>query len=251
MNGEQLYTNVLTPTLGTEQIDQNYALTLFELARADFEQRRPLVFLRARDTSQIALAGLNLTTPYQMPSPATPSLSTPYLMSYQLEGAIKLVSPTNSQNVLTLKEVAIENQIQYQQGNFFAADYVNRVFYILANLPQSYTINQFFIADFGVITLTTSWGGVPTRFHPMLAFQAAARYRLGADYDDISARNADENYKSSEDLYKSLMMLDARIQQQQANNRNFGALNGGNGSYYPQAQGYQLFGANGYDGYNG
>ena len=37
------------------------------------------------------------------------------------------------------------------------------------------------------------------------AQQSAARYRLGTDYDDIAARNADENYKASEDMYKAMV----------------------------------------------
>lgn len=242
MTGQELYTNILTPTLGTEQIDQNYALALFELARADYEQRRPLVFLRAKDTSQIALAGQNLLTAYSMPSPATPSTTTPYLMSYLKEGTLRLTSATNVNNQITLREIAYEDQLDYIGENYFYTDYVNRKFYILATLPGSYVINQFFIADFGAITLTTSWNAIPVRFQPMLAFQAAARYRLGADYDDISARNADENYKSAEDLYKALLQLDARIAQQQATNRSFGAIAGGNGGYFPRPQGYDFFG---------
>lgn len=240
MTGQQLYDNVLTPTMGTEEIDQNYALVLFNLARSDFEQRRPLTFLRAKDTSLTALPGQNIATPYAIPSPATPSIATPYLMSYLKEGALRLTSTTNINNQITLREVAFEDQLDYIGSNYFWTDYVARKFYILANLPGSYTINQFFIADFGNITLTTSWNGIPEQFQPMLAFQAAARNRLGADYDDIGARNADENYKSAEDLYRALTQLDARIQQQQATNRSFGATQGG--GYFPGPRGYEFYG---------
>lgn len=239
MTGQQLYGNILTPTLGTEQIDQNYALALFNLARADFEERRPLSFLKAVDSSQTAAAGQNTTTAYTIPSTSPATLSAPYLMSYLKEGALRLTSPSNPNNQITLREVAFENQLDYIGDNYFYTDYVGRKFYILANLPGAYVINQFFIADFGEITLTTSWNGIPERFQAMLAYQAAARYRLGADYDDISARNADENYKSAEDMYKALMHLDSRIQQQQAGNRRF---SGSDGGYQPRPQGYEFYG---------
>lgn len=242
MTGQQLYDDILTPTLADEQIDQNYALALFNVARLDFEQRRPWQVLKAKDTSLTALSGQNPTVPYAMPTPATPSLTTPYLTRYLLEGSIRLVNTGNSNQIIGLREIPFENQLDYTSGNFFYSDYAKREFYILGNLPSAFTIAQFFIADFGDITLTTSWVGFPSRFHPMIAFQAAARNRLGADYDDIAARNADQNFQTAEAMYKAMVSWDSNIAQQVATNRPFGANYGGGGGYYPRPAGYDNYG---------
>lgn len=229
MTGQDLY-NLLINILNGESIDQTYALQLFNLARMDFEGRRPFAVLKAKDTSQIALAGVNLSTAYAMPSPANPSLTTPYLTKFLLQGALRLTATNNINNKMSMLEIPFENQLDLQMGDYFYADYAARQFYILANLPANFTIYQFFIADYGDITLATSWIGFLPRFHPALAFQAAARYRLGTDYDDIAARNGDDNSKMSEMIFASMVRWDDDIVRQQAQNRPFGATNGGSGN---------------------
>lgn len=229
MTGQNLY-DQLTSILNGENIDQTYALQLFNLARMDFESRRPFAVLKAKDTSQTALAGVNFNTPYQMPSPGTPSQNAPYLTKYLLQGAVRLVATNNPNNKASLLEVPFENQLDLQMGDYFYADYAARQFYILANLPANFTIYQFFIADYGDITLATSWVGFLPRFHPALAFQAAARYRLGTDYDDINARNGDDNAKMAEMIFGAMVKWDDDIVRQQAQNRPFGAINGGPGN---------------------
>lgn len=213
----------MSQIMGGENIDPTYALALLNVSRTGFEllDGRPLNFIKASDSTETAISGTHYTTTYAMPSPATPSIATPYLMQYLSEGTITLVSTSNPNNQITLREAAFENSIAFQGQNYFVSDYVNRTFSILANLPGLYKIWQFFIADFGDITDTTSWNGIPPRFHPALAFDAVARFRLGTDYDDLAARNADQNFKTAAALIGSLKMLDARIAQQQATNRSF------------------------------
>lgn len=240
MTGQNLY-DQLTSVLNGEAIDQAFALQLFNLARTDFEGRRPFTALKAVDATQVAAAGYNPNTPYAMPSPATPSLTSPSLTQYLLEGAVRLVGVANANSKASLREIPFENQLDFQQGSFFWADYANRVFHILANLPSAFTIYQFFIADYGDITLTSTWNGFPARFHPALVFQAAARYRLGTDYDDISARNADDNSKLAEATFRAMVTWDERIARQQAQNLPHSATDGGSaaggyafpGSYNP------------------
>lgn len=238
-NGDGLYAlfNSIVSN-GIATVDPVYTLQLINVARADFEQRRMWQVLKAKDISLTAAAGFNPTVSYAMPSPASPSLTTPYAMQYLLEGAMQLVDPANSQNYIPILEMPFENQVGIQQANTFYVDYARRVFYIMANLSGTFTIYQFFQADYGDIqavaagaTVATSWVGFPPKFAPMLAFQAAARYRLGSDYDDISARNGDDNVKTSEQLFKTAMKWDMNLALNGYQHRPFSAINGGGPGY--------------------
>lgn len=228
MNGQQLY-NQLTQILGGEQIDETYALALFNLARYDYESRRLWRCLIAIDKSKTALTGMNYTTAYALNSPAVPSQTLPYFMQYLLEGGIVVQNSTNANQSVLLREIAPEYQLRSQGTNSFWVDYVNRVFYILADLSFGGPINQYFIADYGDITLTTSWVGFPPRYSQMLVFQAAARYRMGTDYDDIAARNGDDNFKAAEAMYQAAVKWDANLALNAYQHRDFSAFIGGNG----------------------
>lgn len=229
MNGQQLYT-LLTQILGGEQIDQTYALALFNLARYDYESRRLWRCLIAIDTTLTAPAGMNYTTPYNLDSPPTPSQTTPYFMQYLLEGGMVIQNSTNTNQTMLLREVAPEYQLRAKGTNSFWVDYVNRKFYILADLSFGGIINQYFIADYGDITLATSWIGFPPRYSNMLVFQAAARYRMGTDYDDIAARNGDDNFKASEAIYQAAVKWDANLALNAYQHRDFSAFAGGSGN---------------------
>lgn len=247
-NGQTMYTQ-LGLILGGEQIDINYALQLFNLARYDYESRRlwkVLVANSAKANPMTALAGKNPTTAYPLPSPTTPSVTTPYFMQPLLEGGMVLQNATNTNQTMMLKEVAQEYTVGNTNSNSFWVDYVARVFYILGNLPYAASINLFYIADFGDITLSTGWVGFRPRDVQALIFQAAARYRLGTDYDDVAARNANDNYKSAEDMYRSMIKWDANLQLNSYQHRNFSATFGGSpsGSNFPAPNN-----GNGFNGY--
>lgn len=244
--GQQMY-DLLSQILGGEQIDETYAIALFNLARYDLESRKLWRCLIAFDNSQTALAGLNPLTAYNLPSPTVPSLATPYFMQPLLEGGIVLQNATNTNQTLGLKEISREYQLGAQGANAFWVDYVNRKFYILGKLSFSAVINLYYIADYGDISLTTGWVGFPPRYANALVFQAAARYRLGTDYDDIAARNGEENYKAAEDIYRALVRWDANLALNSYQHRNFQANYGGNpgSDNFPPPNNY------GYGGYNG
>lgn len=244
-----MYTN-LTSVLGGEQIDETFALLLFNLARYDFESRRlwkVLVANSAVANPMVASAGKHPTTSYPLPSPVTPSVATPYFMQPLLEGGMILQNTVNSLQTMSLKEIAQEYSINNVNSNAFWVDYVARVFYILGNLAFAGNINLFYIADFGDITLTTGWVGFRPRDAYALVFQAAARYRMGTDYDDIAARNGDDNFKASEAVYQSMVKWDANLQLNSYQHRNFSAMFGGSpsGGGYPPPNNGQGYGEGG------
>lgn len=234
MNGDAMLT-LLSSILGGETIDPTFGMALINLARIDFEGRRPWYVLKAKDSSQTATTATLPTTAFNVPSPATPSQATPGFMNYVLEGSIRLVNPANSQDIMSLDEIPFENQYDYIGDAKFFVDYAALKFYLLGKIPKLYTIVQFFIADFGDIQATaagaataTSWIGFPSAYAKYLVFQAAARYRMGTDYDDIAARNGDDNYKASEQGYQIMIKWDAKRQQQSSQHRSLGGKYGGN-----------------------
>lgn len=231
MNGQNLYDNVITPTLGGEEIDINYALVLVELARVDFEGRRLWQGLKGKDGSQVVNSGNLPTTAFQIPNPATPSLATPGFMQYlpdrEGKAVLRLVNTANANDVRAVHMIEYEEQYQHQNEDVFYADYPNSLIYLLGTFTASYKIWQMFKADFGAITVSTGWNGFPARFMPALGMQAAARYRLGADYDDLNARNADQNFQASEAVFKAMMKWDSELSLQAAQSRNFGVGGGG------------------------
>lgn len=236
-NGQQMY-NLLVQILAGEQIDETYALALFNLARYDLESRRlwkVLVANSANANPMVALAGKNPSVSYPLPSPTTPSVSTPYFLEPLLEGGMVLQNTTNTNQTICLKEISQEYNIGSSNANAFWVDYVARVFYILANLSYAANINLYYKADFGDITLTTGWVGFRPRDANAIVFQAAARYRLGTDFDDVAARNANENYKAAEDMYRSMTKWDANLGLNSYQHRDFSATFGGSpsGSNYP------------------
>lgn len=244
-----MYT-ALTSILGGEQIDQTYALILFNLARYDYESRRLWKVLVANSNTANPLtapAGLNPTTSYALPSPSTPSQSTPYFLESLLEGGMVLINAANTNQKLRLTEIAQEYNLGAQGSSSFWIDYVARVFYILANLSFAAQVNLYYKADFGDITTTTGWVGFRPRDAYALVFQAAARYRMGTDYDDVAARNADDNFKAAEAAYQSACKWDKNLQLNSYLHRDFSAMFGGS----PGGDNYPPPNNNGYGGFNG
>ena len=158
-----------------------------------------------------------------------------------------LVNTSNSNQKLVLREMAQEYSLAGPGAPGFWVDYVARVFYILANLSFAASINLYYKADFGDITLTTGWVGFRPRDAYALVYQAAARYRLGTDYDDVAARNGDDNYKTAEMLYKSMVMWDANLALNSYQHRDYSSMFGGS----PSGPDLPPPNNNGYGGWNG
>lgn len=228
MNGQNIL-DLITNILGGETIDPTFGLSLVELARLDYESRRPWQALKAKQITQTVSAGLNPTTAYPLPVQASPTLANPSFMRMLNEGKIKLVNQSNTQQYLILDQVPFENQVEFQTSPAFYIDYANQNLYILGNIPFAALLYLFFIADLGAITVGTKWNGFQYRqvFSHCLAFQSAARYRLGTDYDDIAARNGDDNFKAAETVYRSMVAWDRELALSSVETLNRGAKNGG------------------------
>lgn len=213
MNGQALV-DLLTSILDNESIDQTFALQMINVARGYIEDRQPLVVFKKLDISQVVgSANSNGAVPINVPSDFRR-----YIPAKGAEGgSIQLFNGGSLINDLI--ETAFQDQLTDQKyyGKYYV-DYGQGLLYVLGQIPGTFTVYQFYIADYGNITLSTQWGQtalgrvtMPARYHPMLAYEAAAMWRLGTDYDNTAARNADDNAKRSDMIYKALLSWNTEL----------------------------------------
>ncbi|CAM5999298.1 unnamed protein product [Sphagnum balticum] len=174
------------------------------------------------------------TTPIPLPTVNSLTGETVGFMRWMLEGSVLLFNGNNDLQDIT--EVPLEATLNYYNDyGRYAVDYSGGNMFFMGLIPTTYTLYRYFIADYGDITLTTTWKHVPYRFANMLAFYTAARWRLGTSWDDIAARNADDNYKAAQELYQAMDDWDTELQIASYNsvdykNDNYPGIVGGNGS---------------------
>lgn len=205
MNG-QAELDLLTQILGDEAPNQAYMLQLIQISKMKIQAKRPWKVLSTYDNSQTVSGGNTYLIPFQIPTNFYRYLGESTLA----QGSIVLFDGYDNLHVLT--EVPIENILFYRnQFGFFAVDYGAGVFYICGIVPGTFKIYQYFIQRTDPITLTTSWQKFPAEYHPILAFDAAARWRLGTDYDEIASNNANDNVKMVTEILDAMTAWDTEL----------------------------------------
>lgn len=206
MNNGQDILNLLQSILAGEGISNTYALQLINLARIRLEAKRPWKVLSTVDKSQVVTPANTYTNPIPLPSNFVRFLGESTLA----QGSVVLFDGNTDVEYIT--EIPIENILFYKdQYSFIAVDYGGNVMYFTGLIPKTYTVYQYYIADFGDITTTTGWIKFPKRFWAILAFDAAAHWRLGTDYDDVNARNADDNVRMADDILTAMRSWDSEL----------------------------------------
>lgn len=215
MNGQALF-DLCKQILGGEGPDKNYFLRLFNICKDNVEMginpakdsqgSRPWKVLSVNDHTQIVTGSNTYTNPFNVPADFMRYLGESTLF----EGSIVLFDGNN--NIQYLREIPIENILFYKNiFGYFAVDYANSKFYITGVVPGTFTIYQYYIKNTPPITLSTTWIGFPARYHPMLAYDACARWRLGTDYDDVASRNADDNVRMVGNIFSSMESWDTEL----------------------------------------
>lgn len=206
MNGTALY-NLFVQILGDERPSQTLFLQLINNEKAILEMKRPWKVLSVVDNSQTVLGSNTYQTPFTLPADFVRLLGDSSLS----EGSVVLYN-AGANNFEYLTEIPIEQILMYKT-NFgrVAVDYANGLFYITGVVPGSYAIYLYYIKFTDDITLLTSWTNFPARFHPILAYRAAARWRLGTDYDDVNARNADDNEAMAQRIEAAMFEWDQEL----------------------------------------
>lgn len=204
-NGQDIL-NLLQSILAGEGISDTYALQLINLARIRIEAKRPWKVLSTVDSTQTITPTNTYTTAKIIPSNFVRYLGESTLS----QGSVVLFDGNTDVQYIT--EIPIENILFYKdQYSFCAADYGSNLLYFTGLIPKTYTIYQYYIADYGNITKTTTWTKFPNRFWAVLAFDAAAHWRLGTDYDDVNARNADDNAKMAAEILAAMSSWDSEL----------------------------------------
>lgn len=225
LNNGQDILNLLQSILAGEGISPTYALQLINLARIRIEAMRPWKVLSTVDKTQTVTPANTYTTPITIPSNFVRYLGESTLS----EGSVVLFDGNTDVEYIT--EIPIENILFYKdQYSFCAVDYGSNILYFTGLIPKTYTVYQYYIADFGDITVLTGWLKFPKRFWALLAFDAAAHWRLGTDYDDVNARNANDNAKMASQILEAMTSWDAELAISSINSIDYGSTNylGGN-----------------------
>lgn len=191
----------VTSILSGEKPSPTFILSLINISKTIREGMRPWQFLKKTDTSQTVSGSTLYTTPIPMPSDFGRWLN---------EGAITFFDGNN--DVEDITEVPMETILYYKNSyGRYACDYANNQLFVMGLIPKLYTVYQNYIKRTPVITTATTWIGVPDEYKFLLCFDAASRYRLGTDYDDINARNADDNGKAATMIYEAMSEWDAQL----------------------------------------
>lgn len=216
MNGQLLY-NLCVQILNGEKPSVTYFLQLFNLSKMMIESginpasgmdagSRPWKVLSTKNTGQTVTGSNTYLNDFDLPDDFQRYLGESSLS----QGSIVLFDGNN--NIQYLNEIPIEEILNYKnEFGRFAVDYGNKKFYITGVVPGTFTIYQFYIQTTPDITLAAAWQKIPARFHSILAYDACARWRLGTDYDDVNARNADDNIKMANNIFNAMASWDTEL----------------------------------------
>lgn len=234
LNNGQDILNLLQSILAGEGISQVYALQLINLARIRIEGLRPWKVLVTTDKTQTVSPATRYTTAIPMPSitGGSPADFVRFLGESTLsQGSVVLFDGNTDVQYIT--EIPIENILFYKdQYSFVAADYGANNLYFTGLIPKNYTVYQFYIGDYGNITVSTGWLRFPKRFWAALAFDAANHWRLGTDYDDVNARNATDNGKMASDILEAMRSWDTELAISATNSIDYSNGNNNNSNGY-------------------
>ena len=229
MIGQEII-DLITSILGGETPDTTYLLQLINLSKVRIENginparedqgSRPWKVLLTLDKTKTVNSSNTYLTAFDLPDNFKRYLGESSLT----QGRLILFDGSNNVQYLTEipYELILENKDIF---GYFAVDYSNRQFYITGVVPGTFTIYQWYIKKTEPITLATSWSNFDSDFHPILAFDTAARYRLGTDYDDVNARNADDNIKMVNGIFNAMASWDAEMAISAINNIDYPNVN--------------------------
>ena len=187
-------------------MDSTQFYQFLNMARTNREMMRPFKVFEKLDQTQTATPSPLPTLVNQNPK----TLPSDFLYLKE-DGFITLYD--NNLQWEEYYEVPQNLAVQYlQENNRFYVDHANRQYYLTGIVNKQYNIFMYYQADLGDITATTTWKGIPaskqTTFPMILVHDVAAMYRLGVNYDDINARNADSNHQQAELLFNSMCKWD-------------------------------------------
>lgn len=136
---------------------------------------------------------------------------------------------TTNPTVLPITIIPYDEQLWNYSTQYTAAvDYSTMNLYFMGTAGQTWTVVLSYIQENGDIVqkssngnVATQWVGFPARFHRYLPLDVASRIRLGVSYDDLAARNADDNAVAAARIKQSMQKWDAGLIRTQLKNRDY------------------------------
>lgn len=206
LTGQQMY-DLMSTLINGFNMDQTLFLQLVNVERIKVELLRPWMRLRKFQYTQTANPAQPVLIPFTSQQFVIPT-DFHYL---NRDGVITLYDNNNLWQQYT--EVGTQYIIPYLQvNNTFCMDHGAGFFYLNGVIDRSYKVFIPYQANLGDITLTTTWLNIPSSYNMIIPLQVAARERLGINFDDINARNADDNARTADLLLESMKTWDDNIQ---------------------------------------
>lgn len=202
MTGAELYT-LNTEIRAGRAMDEVTFYTLLNLAKSMFERRRAWRKLVKKDASKTSTGSTTYATAFALP--------TDFIMTLPRR-TLRLVNASSPTDYRDYTEVPMERWDEYKSSaGFFMIDHLNGNYYLSGTVTGTYTHNFFYIATTTTLAAGASWS-FPAEFHPALAFEVAAIDELGMDYDDINARQGNNNAIRAEMVMKAAIKWDDALQ---------------------------------------
>lgn len=191
MNGATLK-NLLEECIGGEELDDTIAFQLLDNAKDKREADMELEVLKKLDSSNTAVVGRTYSTGYDLPTDF-------YIPS-------KIMVDTIEQ-----RPVMFEEQIHYKDvGGYYFIDHAQSKIHLTGIVSKADTIHIFYIYETGSVETTDPvWS---TKFHPLIAFDAARLYLGGVDYDDENSKMSPEFRREARTLEDLMRMWNSKLQ---------------------------------------
>ena len=203
MTKEQIYT--LTVGLLDDNEDVSSVFDSFlDVAQSNRENSRPWVYLRKTQETQ-SISGSDTYLTYK-------TIPTDFRKWYSRFPVVLLDNQGNPVKMLREVPISLKNVYKNDDTKFYA-DYAAGKLYICGQRSNTYTISLNYIYRPALISAAdgNSWDPFPDEYQKILAFDVAAMYKLGVDYDLVNAAQADSNAATAELIYRSMSEWDTYL----------------------------------------
>jgi len=194
MTGQALL-NKVTEILDGEVIDNDTFLTLANSAKAKREAERPWNFLVKEDSTNTATSATLYTTTFSLPS--------------RFQYATTLFV---GDSLVEYGEIPFsERRLWKDVSSRFYVDMSGGTFSVTGTVSTSSILYLQYLEYTADYTIDDDFTGWQERFQPLLAFDVAAMYRGGVDFDDVNSGMSNVNLAMALELYNAMKHWDNQL----------------------------------------
>lgn len=205
MNKTDLYNFTVGLLDGNSEVADIFD-TLLDTAQSNRENARPWTILRTEDSTQTVDASTTFTTPINLPSD--------FRKWYTRFPVVLTDAQGNVIKMLRQIPINLKNAYKDDDGKFYV-DYTLGKIYICGTRSQSCTVRQYYIKKTTKVSADNSntwfFSTYDDGFDKILAFDIAAMFKLGVDYDIINAAQANNNAATAELIFRMMSEWDNEL----------------------------------------